>query len=726
MQEANSLFQKEEYAQAEFLYEQAISQDPEDLSNYWYLGLCLLFQGKEEEAHIAWMTPILEASEEQQEVWTENLLQVLEKEAQHQETKKSWQLAWLLRQHIGEIFPNKIENLLHLLQLSIFTNNFEIPNRNLERITQSLQDVNISIDTNLLWKTLQEVLETAQPHDSVVQFVDICIQRLSAPSTQDLVDLLIYYIQKWSTFDKVNASRLSQLCVKLEPDNINLLKKTISLFQDVGKYSDSVLLAERLLDVSNNLGNKLVAHHLQIRGLLSTGGRWEEALKAHYQNQKILKKIIQNPDQVTINELKPIITSGFFEPYFYDDPQEYRWLRNQYAEICQEKIQANQNRETYPKYYPQIKQKKLEKLKIGYLSSFFRKHSIGWLVRWTLLHHNRDRVEVHAYSVGTNSKNNNEDIVQKRIAQICQPYFHEVTENISSKIAEDEINILVDLDSLTSNNGAIMALKPAPVQVTWLGFDATGFPAIDYFLADPYVLPKSASQYYTEKIWQLPQNYIAVDGFEIGVPTLRRDRLGIPSDAIVYFSSQSGLKRNPDNVRAQMQILKEVPNSYFLVKGISSEPESVQKFFEEMAEFEGISSDRIRVLPNVPLEATHRANLAIADVILDTYPYNGATTTLEALWVGVPIVTQVGTQFAARNSYTMLMNVGITEGIAWNREEYIEWGIRLGKDKTLRQKITWQLRVAQQTAAPLWNTEQFVNDLEDAYEQMWQRFVDGV
>ncbi|NER99120.1 MAG: O-linked N-acetylglucosamine transferase, SPINDLY family protein, partial [Symploca sp. SIO1B1] len=96
--------------------------------------------------------------------------------------------------------------------------------------------------------------------------------------------------------------------------------------------------------------------------------------------------------------------------------------------------------------------------------------------------------------------------------------------------------------------------------------------------------------------------------------------------------------------------------------------------------------------------------------------------TLEALWMGIPLVTRVGEQFAARNSYTMMMNVGVTEGIAWTDEEYIEWGIRLGKEPKLRQKISWQLRQSRQTA-PLWNGEQFTREMEAAYEQMWKDYL---
>jgi predicted O-linked N-acetylglucosamine transferase (SPINDLY family) len=235
------------------------------------------------------------------------------------------------------------------------------------------------------------------------------------------------------------------------------------------------------------------------------------------------------------------------------------------------------------------------------------------------------------------------------------------------------------------------------------------------------VLPESAQDYYSEKIWRLPQTYIAVDGFEVGVPTLRRDMLNIPNDAIVYLSSQSGYKRHHDTARLQLKILKEVPNSYFLIKGGADE-KSIKQLFNQLAEEEGLEGDRLRFLPTVTSEEVHRANLGIADVVLDTYPYNGATTTLETLWMCIPLVTRVGQQFAARNSYTMMMNAGVTEGIAWTDEEYVEWGISLGKDAALRQQISWKLRQSRQTS-PLWNAQQFTRDMEKAYEQMWEIYL---
>ncbi|HAG85425.1 MAG TPA: O-linked N-acetylglucosamine transferase, SPINDLY family protein, partial [Cyanobacteria bacterium UBA12227] len=362
-------------------------------------------------------------------------------------------------------------------------------------------------------------------------------------------------------------------------------------------------------------------------------------------------------------------------------------------------------------------------LKIGYVSWCLREHSVGWLARWIFKYQDHARFKSHIYFV--NYPKTEDSLQSWYTKQVCKAYACQTDfVDIADKIYQDEIDILVDLDSSTMDvTCGVMALKPAPIQVTWLGWDASGLPAIDYFIADPYVLPDSAQEYYSQKIWRLPQTYIAVDGFEIDVPTLRRDQLDIPSHAVVYLSAQSGFKRHPDTVRLQMKIIKEVPNSYFLIKGLS-DLEVVKNFFNQIAEEEGVNLDRLRFLPLVESEEIHRANLSIADIVLDTYPYNGATTTLETLWMCIPLVTRVGQQFAARNSYTMMMNVGVTEGIAWTDEEYIEWGVRLGNDEALRQQITWKLRQSRQTS-PLWNAKQFTREMEKAYEQMWQRYIES-
>jgi predicted O-linked N-acetylglucosamine transferase (SPINDLY family) len=221
----------------------------------------------------------------------------------------------------------------------------------------------------------------------------------------------------------------------------------------------------------------------------------------------------------------------------------------------------------------------------------------------------------------------------------------------------------------------------------------------------------------------LPNCYLAVDGFEIGTPTLTREDLNIPAEAITYLTLQVGLKRNPATIRLQMQIIKAVPNSYLLIKGAGSE-KLIKDLFISIAKEEGIDENRLRFLSGVATEEIHRANLQIADVVLDTYPYSGATTTLETLWMGIPVVTKVGQQWASRNSYTFMTYAGISEGIAWSDEEYIQWGIKLGMDEELRKKIAMQLQASRQTA-PLWNARQFTKDVESAYRQMWQIYCES-
>jgi predicted O-linked N-acetylglucosamine transferase (SPINDLY family) len=209
----------------------------------------------------------------------------------------------------------------------------------------------------------------------------------------------------------------------------------------------------------------------------------------------------------------------------------------------------------------------------------------------------------------------------------------------------------------------------------------------------------------------------------LGVPTINRNELDIPSDAIVYLCTQRGYKRHPDISRLQLKILREVENSYFLLKGLADE-ESTKNFYHQIAEQESIDTSRLRFLPDALTESIHRANLGIADVVLDTYPYSGATTSLETLWMCIPIVTKVGEQFSARNTYALMMNAGITEGIAHTDEEYIEWAVRLGKNEDLRQKIAWKLKKSRETS-PLWNAKQFTRDMESAYEKMWQIYLDS-
>ena len=542
---------------------------------------------------------------------------------------------------------------------------------------------------------------------------------MTAPEDRlpDLIALLAQANRLHQCSQYEAAIELAKRCVQLAPDDRQVLFQAVALMQsgDAVSLRESLPLAKRLL-VSASLVEQIIVTHYILTSLLLTGGSTEEAIEYYQKHKELLVKV----DSAQIASTYQIMSMGIFLNYFEDNPKVNRSIRNRVAWAGQQDLQAlMSNRVDRYRQNQATRKHHTKQLKIGYLSECLRLHSVGWLVRWLFAYHDRDRFDIHLYST-----RRSDDPLQQGFIQHYGDRFHHLpnsTAEIADQIDCDQIDILVDLDGITSfSNCAAVALKPAPMQVSWLGYDAVGLPAIDYYIADPYVLPKDAQAYYAEKIWRLPQTYVAVDGFEVGTPSLRRDQLGIPSEAIVYLSSQTGLKRNSDNVRLQLRILKAVPNSYFLIKSFAADRAQLEAFFMQLAAEVGISGDRLRFLPDVPANETHRANLALADVVLDTYPYNGATTTLEALWMELPIVTRVGEQFAARNSYTLLINAGLSEGIAWTDAEYMEWGIRLGQDAALRASIAQRLRRSRQTA-PLWNAAAFTRQMEQAYEQMWQK-----
>jgi predicted O-linked N-acetylglucosamine transferase (SPINDLY family) len=730
-QQAHQCLLRGNYTHAASYYEQAILAEPEVKSHYWQLGLVLLLHGQEVEAQTTWLMAMMEGEPEQVEEWTAQLNWVLQEEATRQEALEADSVAWTIRQQLREICPTDINNLLHLIQLAIKLETYTGEELTDLGVLETLRgEPQVEPAWELLMSVLESVLDYAPFHPSTLELAETCLSFIheETQALRFVNSLLPRAID--ICFSKKQpdiAICLAQLALHLDAKHPEILRHLAGFYQYADDYEKAIETAKLLYSLSEALTEKVSTNHALLRGLMAAGGHWEEACLVLERHKLLLEALLESKPMglhpITITRL---INSTYFLPYFEDSPKYFRQVQNQVAQLCQTNIEiyAKEPIERYRQGHRE--RQKLgataKPLKIGYLSYCFRNHSVGWLARWLVQHHNRDRFQVNGYFLVCDPIN--DSLHQWYLRQFSQIYKSKDVLEIAEQIYQDEIDILIDLDSLTLDLSCeVMALKPAPIQVTWLGWDASGIPNVDYFIADSYVLPHSAQEYYAEKIWRLPHTYIAVDGFEVGVPSLRREHLDIESEAVVYLSAQRGYKRHPDTARLQMKIIKEVPNSYFLIKGGADE-KSIKNFFIKIAQEVGVDSDRLRFLPTVPSEAVHRANLGIADVVLDTYPYNGATTTLETLWMGVPLVTRVGEQFAARNSYTMMINAGLTEGIAWTDDEYIEWGVRLGKDAALRQQISWKLRESRQTS-PLWKAKQFTREMENAYEQMWERYLEA-
>ena len=699
-------------------YETAISNDETIVTNYWDLGVAYLLAGREDDAQAAWFTPFATATESEIDNLTEDPIGVLERAAIYQAEIPDFAQAWLLRQHLWTLAPDLIDNILHSICLA-----HEIGTLTSElliewQVQELLQAVKIdSIDTDPIECVLGALINIRT--EPSLEIIKSCLYGIKSKRKSLIEKLLSTLFEAFNQQPEtgVFSLNLTEIFNEIQPKTLSILQTVSYLYSEIGLYTEAAETAEQYYDLTSTSIGRLFASY-QLQRTHFTAGNWQDTQQIIDRHRQLLKDIIQeSPRDLQREQYQTFIISSFFLPYTEDNPQINKSLQNQLATIYQYNISpiifdVESKKSSLPK--------KTGCLRIGYIGIGLKCHSVGWLSRWLIHHHDRESFQVFLYCLNTNQEDSfNHDWFRDKVDMTS--YLSNSDKEIVAQIQADEIDILIDLDSVTYDMTClVMAHKPAPIQISWLGWDSAGIPAVDYFIADPYVLPDDAQDYYQEKIWRLPQTYLAVDGFEIGTPTLRRQDLDIPADAIVYLSSQSGYKRHPDCIRAQMEIIKAVPNSYFLIKG-RSDATTIQNFFGKLASEVGIDLDRLRFLERDRDEYTHRANLPIADVVLDTFPYNGATTTLETLWMGIPMVTQVGQQFAARNSYTFMLNAGITEGIAWNQQEYIEWGVKLGLDRDLRDKIAGKLRSGRATA-PIWNAKQFTLDMEQAYRDMWAKY----
>jgi predicted O-linked N-acetylglucosamine transferase (SPINDLY family) len=720
--EAEELLINQEYDQLVDFYENLIAENPEEISNYWYLGLAYLFQGKEEEAQSVWMLPFLETGLDiNEEELQAQFLEVLEKEATKQEELKNFQNILLIREKIRENSPQNLENLIKLLLLKYHLNNFYIDLIEEFNLRQIIETKKLSEpEINLIISLSEIILEI--PNPLTLNFVKIIYPLLK--DHKKFTDLLTAKIslmvgQKRFYF---YGAKLLEIVIDSQKNNLQIIRQIFVYYFLNRNYEEAKLIAIGYKQHSKNLIEKVFASYQLLLNAISSSD-WLNVEDYYLSYQENLLSLQKNPPEVVEKYLATWLTTiGQLLLYLEDKPQQNRLLINSIGRLSQ--IQSHYYYSCPVNFPLSPKSSVSRKLKIGYIGSTLRTHSVGLLSRWLLHHHNRNEFSIYTYFVCQSEDHITQKFFRDNVDQAYSG--NNVINNFLTQIEKDQIDILVDLDSFTHNiTGLIMTLKPAPIQVSWLGLDASGNPAIDYFIADPYVLPDNGQDYYSEKIWRLPHTYLGIDGIEVGVTTIRNEDFDIPENAVIYLGLQTGLRRHPENIRSQMRILKQVPNSYFLVSGETSVTmkKNIQQLINRIAKEEDIDPDRIKILPYMPLN-TYRANLSIGDVLLDTYPFNGATTTLDALWLNIPLVTRVGQQFHARQGYTFLTNLGITEGIAWTDEEYIEWGIKLGTDENLRKEISWKLRQSKKTS-PLWNGKQFTREMEKAYQQMWEIYVNS-
>jgi predicted O-linked N-acetylglucosamine transferase (SPINDLY family) len=363
-----------------------------------------------------------------------------------------------------------------------------------------------------------------------------------------------------------------------------------------------------------------------------------------------------------------------------------------------------------------------DRLRLGYLSAKFHQHPSSVLTAELFERHDRSRFELFAYAIGPDDGS-----AMRRRLERGFDHFHDIRAlshgDAAKRMRDDGIDVLVDLTGYNDDERLpILAWRPAPIQVNFLGYPGTlGAPFIDYVVADPIALPMSDQPFFTEKIVQLPDCYQPNDSKrEIAARTPTRAECGLPNEGIVFCCFNQSYKITAAMFDIWMKLLRGLPGSVLWL--LDSNP-AVQPHLVREANARGVAADRLVFAPRLPL-AEHLARHRVADLFLDTLPYNAHTTASDALWAGLPVLTCAGNCFAGRVAASLLAAVGLPELVTHSLEDYERLAVRLAREPALLGSIRDKLRVERATAL-LFDTGRFAANLERAYLRMWELWAAG-
>lgn len=355
------------------------------------------------------------------------------------------------------------------------------------------------------------------------------------------------------------------------------------------------------------------------------------------------------------------------------------------------------------------------RITVGYLSSDFRDHAVSHLIGGLFAHHDRKVLRVIAYSTGRDDGS----AYRRQVETSCDRFsdLHGIgAVSAARRIREDGVDVLIDLNGHTAlNRLKIFALRPAPVQVTYLGFPGTtGADFIDYILADAVVAPPEHAEYFSERIVYLPHTYQANGPQPIARDAPTRQQCGLPERDFVFASFCANVKIEPVMFETWMEILRRVPGS---VLWLYRNNASAETNLRHEAAARGVDADRLVFARSMPKDR-HLARAALADLALDTRIYGGHTTTSDMLWAGVPVITLLGGHFASRVGASLLKVMELEDLVTTSMEDYRDLAVRLARDRTELDRLRQRL-AANRAISPLFDTRRFARNLEQAFRQMW-------
>jgi predicted O-linked N-acetylglucosamine transferase (SPINDLY family) len=363
-----------------------------------------------------------------------------------------------------------------------------------------------------------------------------------------------------------------------------------------------------------------------------------------------------------------------------------------------------------------------DKLRVAYLSADFYSHPAAYLTAGLFEQHDRSRFEIFGVSFGVDDRSE----IRKRLITAFDE-FHDVRrmsdEEVAKLLFDLQVDIAIDLMGYTQDSrSGIFAYRPAPIQVNYLGYPATmGADFIDYIIADKTVAPFEHQPFYAEKIVHLPDCFQVNDRKRtIAAHTPTREEVGLPAEGFVFCCFNNIWKITPAMFDVWMQLLHQVEGS---VLWLVRDNESVERNLRKEAQRRGIDPSRLVFAARLPLEE-YLARDRVADLFLDTLPYNAGTTASDALWAGLPVLTCEGESFSGRMAASLLHAIGVPELVTSNLEDYQALALKLARDPARLAEIKAKLSHNRDTY-PLFNTERFARHIEAAYTTMWEIWQRG-
>ena len=493
------------------------------------------------------------------------------------------------------------------------------------------------------------------------------------------------------------------------------------LDEAIAALRQAIALAPNLAEAHNNLGNVLKDKGQLHEAIVAF--RQAIALKptyaeAHSNLGNALKDIGQPNEAIAAYRQAIALKPGYPEAHSnlvfvlhyhpgYDAQaiaSEHRHWNRQHAEPLQQLIQPHANDRNPGR-----------RLRIGYVSPDFREHAVGRFLLPLLAHHDKSRFEVFAYAQVAAP-----DAMTQRLRSCTDGWRSMVglsDTQAADMIRQDHIDILIDLAGHTSGNRLLVfARKPAPVQVTWLGYpDTTGLCTVDYRLTDALADPPGLTDALcTEQLIRLPRT-----AWCFGPP----DTVPMPprtDPAPFTFGSFNHFAKVTDAMlRTWARLLQALPEARLLLKTRSLADATVQEQVRETLLAAGVAPDRVALCGWLGTYAEHLVSYAAVDIALDTFPYNGTTTTCEALWMGVPVITLAGQTHVSRVGASLLSHVGLPELVARDPDDYVRIALRLAADRARLADLRRNLR-RRMEQSPLMDAPRFAADIEAAFRRMWR------